>query len=275
LTEPKTERETHAHDGHNLTEKTMETQAPAVIPRTSLRSLLNSDQVKAEIGRALPEHLTADRFVRVALTALTRTPKLADCSRESFMRCMMDCSALGIEPDGRRAHLIPYGKECQLILDYKGLIELARRSGDIASIRAELVCEADEFGWRNGEITHEVNWRAARGDIQAVYAIATLRSGETQSAVLTRDEVDAIRKRSRAGSSGPWVSDYGEMAKKTAVRRLCKMLPLSVELADAMERDDDRLTERNVTPVKLSLPEPEPALDVTEAQEEATEGGAE
>jgi len=199
LTEPKQERETHAHDGQNLT-KTMETQAPAVIPRTSLRSLLNSDQVKAEIGRALPEHLTADRFVRVALTALTRTPKLADCSRESFMRCMMDCSALGIEPDGRRAHLIPYGKECQLILDYKGLIELARRSGDIASIRAELVCEADEFGWRNGEITHEVNWRAARGDIQAVYAIATLRSGETQSAVLTRDEVDGIRKRSRAGS---------------------------------------------------------------------------
>lgn len=256
------------------------TPQTAIVQRKDLRSLLNSDQVKAEIGRALPEHLTPDRFIRVMLTTLTRTPKLADCSRESVMRCLMDCSALGIEPDGRRAHLIPYGKECQLILDYKGLIELARRSGDIASIRAELVCEADEFAWRNGEITHEVNWRAPRGDIQAVYAIATLRSGETQSAVLTRDEVEGIRKRSKAGNSGPWVTDFGEMAKKTAVRRLCKMLPLSVELAEAMDRDDDRISERNVTPVtpvKLSLPAAAELLDVAEAKSEVeyVEGGAE
>ena len=286
MTNGKTKRETPAHDGHSLTENTMETQTQAIVPRKDLRGLLNSDRVKSEIARALPTHLTADRFVRVTLTALTRTPRLADCTQESFLRCIMDCSALGLEPDGRRAHLIPYKDQCTLIIDYKGYVELVRRSGDVAAIRAETVCEADGFEWENGVVTHRINWRTSRGEVQAVYAEAKLASGETQTAVMTLDEINAIRDRSQGYTyaknnkkSHPWMTDWAEMAKKTAVRRLCKMLPLSVELADAMERDDDRLTERNVTPVtpvKLSLPEPEtPLLDVAEAQEEAAEGGAE
>ena len=264
----------------------METQTQAaIIPRKDLRGLLNSDRVKSEIARALPTHLTPDRFVRVALTALTRTPRLADCTQESFLRCIMDCSALGLEPDGRRAHLIPYKDQCTLIIDYKGYVELVRRSGDVAAIRAETVCEADGFEWENGVVTHRINWRTSRGEVQAVYAEAKLASGETQTAVMTLDEINAIRDRSQGYTyaknnkkSHPWMTDWAEMAKKTALRRLIKLLPLSVEIADAMDKDDDRLTERNVTPVtpvKLSLPEPEPALDVAEAQEEATEGGAE
>lgn len=218
-----------------------------------IRSLIASDKFKEQCAAALPKHLTADRFARVALTALTRNPKLQDCTRESLLRCLMDCSALGIEPDGRRAHLIPYKDQCTLIIDYKGLIELVRRSGDVAAIRAETVCENDGFDWENGNITHRIDWRKSRGEVQAVYAEAKLASGETQTAVMTKDEVEGIRKRSRAGTSGPWVSDWGEMAKKTALRRLIKLLPLSVEIADAVERDDDRV-ERDVTPVPAKLP---------------------
>jgi len=218
-----------------------------------IRSLIASDKFKEQCAAALPKHLTADRFARVALTALTRNPKLQDCTRESLLRCLMDCSALGIEPDGRRAHLIPYKDQCTLIIDYKGLIELVRRSGDVAAIRAETVCENDGFDWENGTITHRIDWRKSRGEVQAVYAEAKLASGETQTAVMTKDEVEGIRKRSRAGTSGPWVSDWGEMAKKTALRRLIKLLPLSVEIADAVERDDDRV-ERDVTPIPAKLP---------------------
>jgi recombination protein RecT len=218
-----------------------------------IRSLIASDKFKEQCAAALPKHLTADRFARVALTALTRNPKLQDCTRESLLRCLMDCSALGIEPDGRRAHLIPYGKECTLIIDYKGLVELVRRSGDVVSIRAEHVCENDSFEWENGVVTHRIDWRKPRGEVQAVYAEAKLRSGEVQTSVMTKDEVEAIRKRSRAGSSGPWVTDWGEMAKKTPLRRLTKLLPLSVEITDAIERDDDRI-ERDVTPVPAKLP---------------------
>jgi len=225
-----------------------------------IRSLIASDKFKEQCAAALPKHLTADRFARVALTALTRNPKLQDCTRESLLRCLMDCSALGIEPDGRRAHLIPYKDQCTLIIDYKGLIELVRRSGDVAAIRAETVCENDGFDWENGSITHRIDWRKSRGEVQAVYAEAKLASGETQTAVMTLDEVNGIRDRSQGYTyarnnkkSHPWITDWGEMAKKTALRRLIKLLPLSVEIADAVERDDDRV-ERDVTPVPAKLP---------------------
>jgi recombination protein RecT len=225
-----------------------------------IRSLIASDKFKEQCAAALPKHLTADRFARVALTALTRNPKLQDCTRESLLRCLMDCSALGIEPDGRRAHLIPYKDQCTLIIDYKGLIELVRRSGDVAAIRAETVCANDMFTWVNGTITHGIDWRTSRGEVQAVYAEAKLASGETQTAVMTLDEVNGIRDRSQGYTyarnnkkSHPWITDWGEMAKKTALRRLIKLLPLSVEIADAVERDDDRI-ERDVTPVPAKLP---------------------
>lgn len=247
----------------------MSEQTQALAPsKNDLRTLINSDRVKAEIIRALPSHVTPDRFIRVMLTALTKTPKLMECTQESVMRCMMDCSALGIEPDGRRVHLIPYGKECTLIIDYKGLVELVRRSGNVTSIRAEHVCENDEFSWENGVLNHRIDWRKPRGEIQAVYAEAKLASGETQTAVMTREEVEGIRKRSKAGSSGPWVTDWGEMAKKTPLRRLVKLLPLSADIAEAIDRDGDRV-ERNVTPNKgVRVPVLIPALLPAQAQEE-------
>jgi len=213
-----------------------------------LKELINSDSMRAQFARALPKHLTAERFARVAITALTRTPKLADCTPASLMKCLLDLSAMGIEPDGRRAHLIPYGTECTLIIDYKGLVELIRRSGDVVSLRSETVCEKDEFSWSNGEISHSVNWREDRGDMQAVYAEAVMKSGEKQGAVMTKKEVEGIRARSRSGKAGPWVTDFAEMAKKTVVRRLSKMLPLSSEIMKHVERDDDQFKMRNVTP---------------------------
>ena len=148
-----------------------------------------------------------------------------------------------------------------------------RRSGDVLSLRAETVCANDEFSWSNGEIRHEIEWRKARGEVQAVYAVAVLKSGETQSATLTFDEVENIRKRSRAGNSGPWVTDWAEMAKKTAVRRLSKMLPLSVEVASAIEQDDSQYEMRDVSPAKkagkssFALPQL-PVADDVEVEEQ-------
>lgn len=218
-----------------------------------LKEIINSESMRAQFALALPKHLTAERFARVAITALTRTPKLADCTPASLMKCLLDLSAMGLEPDGRRAHLIPYGTECTLIIDYKGLVELIRRSGDVISLRSETVCSKDEFAWTNGEISHSVNWREDRGEMQAVYAEAVMKSGEKQSAVMTKAEVEAIRNRSRAGKSGPWVTDFAEMAKKTVVRRLSKMLPLSNEIMRHVESDDDQFKMRNVTPTAPSF----------------------
>ena len=216
--------------------------------RSNIKSLIQSDQFKAQLSASLPNHLSPDRFARIALTAITRVPKLMECTQESLFRCLLDLSAAGLEPDGRRAHLIPYGKECTLVIDYKGLVELIRRSGGVVSLRAETVCENDDFAWENGVVTHKVDWRKPRGQVQAVYAEARMKSGEVQTATMTREEVEGIRKRSKAGSSGPWQTDWSEMAKKTVVRRLSKMLPLSYEISEHIGKlDNDVAFSRNVT----------------------------
>jgi recombination protein RecT len=241
-----------------------------IIQKNDIKSIINSDAMREQFARALPKHLSPERFARIAITALTRTPKLADCTPASVMKCLLDLSAMGLEPDGRRAHLIPYGTEATLIVDYKGLVELIRRSGDVVSVRAETVCEKDLFQWVDGVVSHSVNWREDRGKIQAVYAEAIMKSGEKQTAVMTCAEVDAIRNKSRAGKSGPWVDHWGEMAKKTAVRRLSKMLPLSSEIMSHVERDDDQFTGmRNANPRKnpfaaLPMAEDAPQADAPE-----------
>jgi len=238
---------------------------------SSLKGIINSDAMREQFARALPKHLAPERFARIAITALTRTPKLQECTKESVMKCLLDCSAMGIEPDNRKAYLIPYGRECTLIVSYMGLVELIRRSGDVVSIRAETVCEKDLFEWVDGQVSHRINWREDRGEVQAVYAEAIMKSGEKQTAVMTKAEVEAIRKKSKAGNSGPWVEFWSEMAKKTAVRRLSKMLPLASEIMEQVSKDDDQFTMRNVTrqpllqvdPFAKALPEPQP-----ETQEE-------
>jgi recombination protein RecT len=237
-----------------------------------LKSLINSEGVRNQIARALPSHMTPDRFLRVATTMLLRVPKLAQCSQESFMKAMLDCSSLGLEPDGRRCHLIPYGSEVQLIVDWKGLVELAKRSGEVVSWKAETVKENDAFEWNTGEVTHSINWREDRGKLQAVYSIAKLSNGEIDTEVMTLAEVEAIRKRSKAGGSGPWVTDFEEMAKKTVIRRHSKRLTLSPEFHQALEIDADKLAERDrakdeAAKVSFAIP----AIETT--AEVLTEGG--
>lgn len=253
--------------------------APAKAPKT-VKDWLSSDGFKSEIQKALPKHLTPDRFLRVALTALNKTPKLAECTPSSVLGAMLTLSQFGLEPDGRRAHLIPYGKECQLIVDYKGIVELVLRSGLVSKIHADVVCENDVFEYDVGEVKqHKIDLRKPRGDAYAFYAICTFKDGTAKADVMTLEEVNAIRNRSRAGRNGPWVTDYNEMGKKTVFRRLSKWLPLSAEIRDAMERDDDvidlvpRQTARAEPLSPFALPEGE-ATTVEAAAVETTETAA-
>ncbi len=237
-----------------------------ITTKNDIRSFLAGDKFKEQIALALPRHISPDRFARVALTALTRTPKLMDCTRESLLKCLMDCSALGLEPDGRHAHLIPYGKDCTLICDWKGLVALARRSGKVALWGREVGKEADTFGWDNGIVSRGINWRGDRGKAQCYYSHVRSNDGTDDYEVMTMEEVKAIQKRSRAGSSGPWVTDFDEMARKTVLRRHSKRITLSPEFADALERDDDRIVERHVT--GRTIPANVPALSPAKKEQD-------
>lgn len=221
-----------------------ETELATTNGKKDVKALIGSDHFKRAVSASLPSHLKPDRFIRVALTALTRTPKLMQCEQESFFQCLLSLSQLGLEPDGRNAHLIPFGNQCQLIIDYKGLVDLAMRSGKVAYIHADKVCEQDTFEYDRGEIKkHQVNFKVPRGNAYAYYAMCRFKEGGEKCEVMTKDEVQAIRARSRAKDSGPWVTDFDEMGKKTVFRRLSKWLQLSPEFRDALEKDADTLEE--------------------------------
>lgn len=225
-------------------------EAAPVARKQDIRSMLEGDAFKNQIEKALPKHLTPDRFIRVALTAMTRTPLLKECDSASFFKALLDLSSLGLEPDGRRAHLIPFRNrerncyEVQCIVDYKGLVELVMRTGTVSNIHADVVCENDEFEYNMGDISkHRIDFRRPRGEVYAVYSVVTMKDGTRKCEVMARDEVESVRARSKAGKAGPWVTDWNEMAKKTVFRRLSKWIPLSSEYRDAIEMDDDRLAE--------------------------------
>lgn len=195
---------------------------------------------RGAIAGRLPAHLNPDRLIKIAITAAAKNPKILDCDRESIMLSVMQAAELGLEPGGAlgEGYLVPYGRTCQFIPGYRGLISLARRSGQIVSIEAHEVYEQDEFTVEFGldpKLIHRPTLKSERGEVVAFYAVARIVGGGVQYDYMTRADVDAIRKRSRAGSSGPWVTDYNEMGKKTVIRRLFKTLPVSVELCRALE----------------------------------------
>lgn len=213
-------------------------------PTPDTMSIIRGQWFRSQLAMALPKHITPDRMARVIITALNRQPKLLQATQESLFNALMTCSQLGLEPDGRLAHLIPYWNkkksqyEANLIIDYKGLIDLAYRSGQIANIHADIVCEEDEFEVERGVVSvHRINYRKDRGKPYAVYAMARLKDGSEVSEVMTVPEVEMIRARSETPNNGPWVTDWNEMAKKAVFRRLSKWIPLSSEFRSSESGD--------------------------------------
>jgi recombination protein RecT len=130
---------------------TDQTAVAKTTPKNTIRDLLQGDEFKRQVAKALPRTISPERFARIALTATFRNPKLLNCTQASLLQCLMDLSAMGLEPDGRRAHLIPFKDKksgdliCTLIVDYKGIAELVRRHGDVAHIHCDVVGENDHF----------------------------------------------------------------------------------------------------------------------------------
>lgn len=197
----------------------------------SLAALI--EQMKPQIARALPKHMDPDRIARIALTVVRQTPQLARCNPQSFLGALMTAAQLGLEPGPLgEAYFVPYGQEVTFIPGYRGLVKLAWQSGQMKSISAHVVRERDEFEYAYG-LEPVLRHRPAltdAGDVIAVYAAAVLKDGGSAFVVLSRQDVEDIRSRSRAGRNGPWVTDWDAMARKTAVRQLIRWLPLSSEL---------------------------------------------
>jgi len=216
-------------------------------PKT-FRDLITQEGYKSQLAAALPKGLSADRMVRGVLTAINKTPKLLECSKETIWESVLNCAALGLFPDALgRAYLIPFKGKCQLIIGYRGLIDLAYRSERIASIQLVVVRQGDEFERRPMSmppITHRIidDPQGKFRPMTHVYSVVYLKGCDNPSVdVMSIGEVNDIRARSLSGDSGPWKTDFEEMAKKTVFRRHSKVLPMSAEMAQAMDVDNDQL----------------------------------
>jgi recombination protein RecT len=227
-------------------------KAPAnASPAQTIKAYL--DKMKGQIAEALPKHMDIDRLSRIALTTIRTNPKLLECSIPSLMAAVMQSAVLGLEP-GLIGHcyIIPYGKEATFIIGYKGMIDLARRSGNIQSIAAHEVYENDyiELTYGLEEKLVHVPWFLRKdaspessGKIVGAYMVAKFNDGGHFIHYMPIAEIEAHRKRSKAANNGPWVTDYTEMCKKTVVRAGWKWLPVSIELTKNISRDETTLQE--------------------------------
>lgn len=249
-----------------------------------------------ELARLLPRHISAERMARVAFGEFARNEALRECSPDSVALCLVTASQLGLEPSSPLGHvyLIPRKGECTLLIGYKGLLDLMRRSGEVARADAAVVYEGEDFEVVRGsdpKITHKPSMKVARTDdkIVAAYCVVVTKDGGTYFDFVTRSEIEDRRKRgaSGMGRKSPWDTDYAGMARKSAIRKLLMggMVPMRAELAEAMERDLDEHDFRNAMPESsraggsarptdyLNV-EPEPAPSIPERAGFADEGPA-
>ena len=199
---------------------------------------------KGELG--LPPGVSIDRFVNAAAVAALKTQDLGECSPESVVGALRACAVDGLVPDGRDAALVVFrtkhGKQVQYMPMIGGLLRLARNSGELASVSAHVVYEADDFEYVLGDeerITH----RPARGERGApvyAYAVGKTKDRAIYREVMTVEEIEKVRSVSRAGSAGPWVDWWERMAEKTVLRRLLKRMPMASDALSRVLDSDDK-----------------------------------
>ena len=232
--------------------------ANAVATQNPVTALQNGVAARIDhIGMSLPGHISKDKFLRTAQTAIAMTRNIEKAKIGSLLQAVSKAAADGLILDGREAALvIDYQGEVQYRPMMRGLLKLAYNSGMVKSISVQIVHDGDEFEYLLGDeerITHKIDFKAERGEPYAVYAVATLNDGAIMREVMTVSQVNGIRDRSdaykahKAGKikSTPWSTDWSEMARKTVFRRLSKYLPSSTDrdtLHQAVERIDDDYT---------------------------------
>lgn len=208
---------------------------------------------KDQFAQAAGNNMDVNKFLRIATFCIRTNPTLMKCSAPSLMSALMQSAQLGLEP-GVLGHcyLVPFWSsklksfEATFIISYKGMIELARRSGNIQSIAARIVYENDDFQFEYGleeKLTHKPCVNGDRGQMKLVYMIAHFTSGGHYIEVMSKAEIDTVMMSSKSYDTktkqptGPWKDHYEEMAKKTVIRRAWKYLPISVDDARVVEQE--------------------------------------
>lgn len=259
-----------------LKEQLKQDPAPAQKPKT-IEDYLK--KMAPAMAQALPKHMDVDRLMRLVMTTIRTTPALKEADVASLLGAVMQAAQLGLEP-GLLGHcyLLPFKNskknitEVQFIIGYKGMIDLARRSGQIKNIYAHAVYEKDDFEYELGlepKLIHKPSMEADRGQLIGAYAVAHFKDGGYQFDFMPKAEIEKRKARSKAANSSysPWATDYEDMAKKTVIRHMWKYLPISVDIQHQVAYDEGTARSiKDITPnddIYLEAPE----FEIIEAQE--------
>lgn len=235
-------------------------------------------QMQGEIAKALPSVMTPERFTRITLSALSANPQLAQTTQNSFLGAMMTAAQLGMEPNTPlgQAYLIPFRNkgvlECQFQLGYKGLIDLAYRSGEVTTIQAQVVYENDEFEYALGlepQLKH-IPAMSNRGEPIYFYAVFKTKDGGFGFEVMSVEDVKLhAQKYSQSFNSAysPWKKNFEEMAKKTVLKKALKYAPMKTDFARGLSADET--IKHGVSDDMFSIPDDTDYIDVDNVAAEA------
>lgn len=227
--------------------------APTVAERAQSKALSpikefqhQVEQREATFASTLPTHIPAERFKRVVLRSVQKSPDLLNADRASLFNAAMDAANDGLLPDGREAAFVVFntkqGKKIQYMPMIFGVLKKIRNSGELKAISVRVVYAGDQFRYwidENGEhLTYEAADNPDKSIVRRVFAQALTKDGGVYIEVMDVEDIEKVRAVSRAKNNGPWVDWWEEMAKKTVLRRLAKRLPMSTDLDDLMRRDD-------------------------------------
>lgn len=239
-----------------MNEVSTTTRSPLVAFKGDLTRLQEAGEI------ALPDTVPFKAFKNAAIVAVTDNPEILRCNRESVFKAIRTLAGAGLVPDGREAAIVPFRGQAQAMPMVGGLVKIARNSGKIASLWADVVYEGEtldvwvEDGERKWNHVREggekINAMTRGGEIIGAYAVAKLTDGTVEFQPMSRGEIEQRRKASanQKGDkpTGIWLTWYGEMAKKTVIRNLCKRLPMSSEDMERIMKEQDQAPIRDVTP---------------------------
>lgn len=227
-----------------------------VTPLQEIRSTMEAPEFRQQLKMALPPHIEVDKFIRVAITAVSQDNAIAN-NRPSFYTACLKAAADGLLPDGKEAAFVKFGDSVTYMPMISGILKKVRNSGEIAMIDSQIVYEHDKFTFRPGidqAPIFEPNWFGKRGAAIGVYAVAKTKEGSYFVEIMNKDQIAAIKNVARTKTV--WDGAFGpEMWRKSAIRRLAKRLPVSTDIEQVIQRDDDLIDLNKET--KEDKPEPQ------------------
>jgi len=255
----------------------------------NLKALFKLDSVRGMISQGVAKGMTPERIAKMALTVAISNPKLLQCTQESIVLSLVKSAQMGLDCSGAlgQAYLVPYGKTCNLIVGYSGLLALAHRSGQVKSIQSYIVwkdeVKSGDFVYEAGlepKLEHRPDFsksrkldKSAKEEAYCVYAVAQMVGGGIQHVIMPIEDVEVIKSRSASGnySGAPWDKHWVEMAKKTALRRLMKYMPMSIEnenLERAIGHDNEQYNfseAEEINPNEMPMTHGDPSATEKEA----------